>query len=188
MKKILTSIVLFFVLISTMAAATKPITLAWEPNAETDVGGYYFYYKPVYTSNWTTNTIVGRLTTNITVALDLTTVYQFYVTAYNTNALESEPSNQVRYQGYLVNGNKKPTALVLADPISTNFASYVLISLPTNGTITGTPPNIVFTPSPGFGIKDSFAYRSPELFEDMNITNYYSVYSIQAPGKLRVNQ
>ncbi|MBZ5499715.1 MAG: fibronectin type III domain-containing protein [Acidobacteriia bacterium] len=69
------------------------VTLAWDPNSETDLAGYKVYYG---TSPRTYGAPIslGKQTTFTVTGLSLGTYY-FAVTAYNTAGLESGFSNEV---------------------------------------------------------------------------------------------
>ena len=160
-------------------AAQSTVTLAWDPSPDAGVGGYYIYYKTVAAPSFATTNVIGQATTNVTIqGIVVNTVYQFYATAYSTNGLESDTSNQVRYQYFQVNGSGKPTALTLGDVGTSNFAGFLLVSAPTNGLVSGNPPNVIFSPNGSFTGKDAFSYRNPELFAGVNITNTYAVYKV----------
>lgn len=71
------------------------VSLAWNPNSESDLAGYFIYYGP-------TNTPVQRADAGLATSLTLRnlspgTTYRFYATAYNTAGLESDPSQQIVY-------------------------------------------------------------------------------------------
>jgi hypothetical protein len=78
------------------ARADDWVTLAWDPNSEPDLGGYIVYYG--VRSRLYTNAInVGNVTTNTVTGLVEGVLYYFAVTAYNTNGLESDYSDEVTY-------------------------------------------------------------------------------------------
>lgn len=78
-----------------VANASIPVTLAWDPNSESDLAGYKLYYWRDGTTNQVLTVDVGNKT-NITVQLTApASTYRFYLTAYNTGSLESQPSAQV---------------------------------------------------------------------------------------------
>jgi hypothetical protein len=190
-KTLLGSLALAIVLISTVAAAQNSVTLSWNPVTNASVNGYNVYSKLTTASSWATNAVPGVNTTSLTLgSLVVGGVYQFYVTSTTTNAaIESDPSTQIRYQQFVVNGNK-PTPLTLGDLTSTNFVSFLLVSSPTNGTVIGPAPNVSFNPTVSFASagKDLFVYRNPEQFGGGNVTNYYSVYKtdVLPPVSLKV--
>ena len=84
---------LFLALLALTCNAAS-IKLTWDPNPETDLQGYRVYWGP--TSRGYTNLIeAGK--TNVATVTNLpagATIY-FAVTAYNTNLLESDYSNEV---------------------------------------------------------------------------------------------
>jgi hypothetical protein len=70
------------------------VTLAWNPSDSTAIG---YYFKMGFSSGAETqSTDVGNVLT-YTVALTSKTTYYFVVTAYNSNRVQSLPSNEVSY-------------------------------------------------------------------------------------------
>src|SRR3989440_5924367 len=74
---------------------SQNVTLAWDPNSESDVGGYKIYCGPS-SRNYTNIIDVGNVTSNRISNL-ASGSYYFAVTAYNTLGLESDYSNEVPY-------------------------------------------------------------------------------------------
>lgn len=75
------------------AVLAANVTLAWDPNTESDLAGYKLYYG---TASGVYGTVisVGNQTTYTVTGLPAGTYY-FAVTAYNTEGLESGFSNEV---------------------------------------------------------------------------------------------
>jgi type IV secretory pathway protease TraF len=70
------------------------VTLAWNASDSTAIG---YYFKLGFSSGAETqSTDVGNVLTH-TVALTSRTTYYFVVTAYNSNRVQSLPSNEVSY-------------------------------------------------------------------------------------------
>lgn len=76
------------------ALRAASVTLAWDPNPETDVSGYRVYYG---TNGFATVVNCGNVTNRTIVDLGPGT-WSFYVTCYNTAGLESEPSQVVQWR------------------------------------------------------------------------------------------
>jgi hypothetical protein len=107
------------------AAGAQHLTLAWDPSASSAVAGYRLYYG--------TNTRSYQFVTNAGLVLTQAVVlphrgrWFFAATAYDTNGLESDFSNEVSWES-------KPTPPVMAGetwvrlvPVfgrSTNLASW----------------------------------------------------------------
>lgn len=90
------AVALLLVWAAGMARAQDWVRLAWDPNSEPDLGGYIVYYGVA--SRVYTNAInVGNVTTNTVTGLVQGVLYYFAVTAYNTNGLESDFSDEVTY-------------------------------------------------------------------------------------------
>ena len=74
----------------------QSLVLAWDQNPENDLEGYRLYYG-ASSRNYTNVVNVGNFTTNEVTGLVEGTTYFFAVTAYNTNGLESDFSDEVSY-------------------------------------------------------------------------------------------
>lgn len=153
-------------------ARAASVDLAWDANTDGITAGYY-----VYTANTANQVLskqnVGTATTARVPNLAEATTYLFYVTAYSAEAVESLPSNTVTYTTPgLVNAppvagsfavstlEDTPVSVVLqgSDPDGTAVQFSVLTS-PTRGTLSGTAPNLVYTPQLNYNGSDSFTYR-----------------------------
>lgn len=142
-KAALISILFFFCLISTVKA--MDISLEWDPNTESDLAGYKVYYKAGSSGEPYDGTDASQGASPITVAigdlgdpndpqytltgLDENKVYFLVVTAYDTEGMESDYSNEVvtvsisfpdngfyidanEYTSYTVSGMAGPSASV----------------------------------------------------------------------------
>jgi hypothetical protein len=97
MKSFLSSRVvacLFSLLSVPATAAAGTVTLAWEPNAESDVAGYVVYYG-TSTGQYSTSVDVGRQTWFQFVEPDSSVRYFLAVRAYNTAGAQSGFSQEV---------------------------------------------------------------------------------------------
>jgi hypothetical protein len=73
----------------------RALTLAWDRNKEPNIAGYRLYYGE--TNSAATKLDVGNSTSAAVNNLTAGKTYYFYVTAYNTAALESNPSQRITY-------------------------------------------------------------------------------------------
>ena len=92
MKPLLTSILLA-VLVSVTALAAQ-VPLAWQPSPDAGVAGYKIYYGGA-SQTYTNSIDVGNVTNGIVTGLAGGTLYYFAATAYGTNGVESDFSNEV---------------------------------------------------------------------------------------------
>ncbi len=100
-------------LVGSAAAQTNHnVTLAWDPNSEPDLGGYFLYYGPS-SRTYDQKIDVSTNTTATVSNLQAGATYYFAVTAYNTSALESHYSNEVSYSVPVT--NQPPTLSGLAN-------------------------------------------------------------------------
>jgi fibronectin type 3 domain-containing protein len=70
------------------------VLLSWDPNPETDIGGYKIYYG-TNSRVYTVVTNVGKTTNAVTAGYTRGVRYYWAATAYNTNNLESDLSEEV---------------------------------------------------------------------------------------------
>ncbi len=96
------------------SARAAQVTLAWDPNPESDISGYRLYYG-FSSGSYLTNIWVGNVTNYTVIELTQGVTYYFAVTAVNTANLESDPSNEVSYSVPLVLANQAPTFTKGAD-------------------------------------------------------------------------
>jgi hypothetical protein len=87
---------LLLVLAFASHAAAQSVTLAWNPNPESDLEGYYVDYGTVAGSPSTT-VDVGNVTTRQFTGLQFGVTYYFRVRAYNTSDQVSTPSSEVSF-------------------------------------------------------------------------------------------
>ena len=147
---------LLFISSLSFTTLAQEVKLTWKPNTEPDLAGYKIYQSTNFFETPSTNFInVNAPLTNVTTTVEFDRVQAYRLTAYNTAELESEPSNEVRFQ------------MLLAAPYATNsftltgftnWQSAILSTPPTNGVITGTPPNIFYHRTNATAIKDNFVY------------------------------
>lgn len=103
-------VVMWAMLLVGSAFAVGPLmvqahTAAWDPNSETDLGGYYVYYRPVTSpvtawDNSRRSTVVPVSTTptyNLLTIITINGSYEVMVTATDTAGNESGPSNIVPF-------------------------------------------------------------------------------------------
>ncbi len=86
----------------------------------------------------------------------------------------------------------KTIALAEANPTSGNV-SYAIVNAPQNGTLSGTPPNVTYTPRADFNGADSFSFRasdgvltSPPARVDISIRPIYDAPKLELRGKTDV--
>jgi hypothetical protein len=72
------------------------VSLAWDPNTESNLGGYYLYYGSS-SGNYSQIIDVGLITNYSVTNLTDGWTYYFALTAVNTAGLESGYSNEVDY-------------------------------------------------------------------------------------------
>ena len=118
--------------------------------------------------------------------------YSYYVVAFNQYGLESDPSNVVQCRPENADEDV-PKSIQLKPAVSTNtniWSSFTLVSLPTNGNLTGTAPNLIYL-SENIArstntLKDSFEYSVQENLAT-NSEAVTSIVSILVAPKIDTN-
>jgi hypothetical protein len=109
--------VLVLAALTASAQAQSSVTLAWNPDAGTNIAGYKIYYG-VASRTYTNANNIGNATNATISSLISGTIYYFAATAYDTSGLESDYSTEVVYTNQAA---VLPT-IVLSSPVS--GASY----------------------------------------------------------------
>ncbi|MGE3310497.1 MAG: Ig-like domain-containing protein [Limisphaerales bacterium] len=173
---------------------SESIGLTWSPNSEPDLAGYRLHRtSPSGVVQWVRD--VGMTTLVQVDDLAPSETYRFFVTAYNTRNLESDPSNVVQFQvpdsSQVVpplDSNTSPEPEPAPTPAPTpippvalaaslsamedtpkkislqanasNPASlaFQIVSLPAHGTLSGSAPDLVYSPAPNYSGPDSFQF------------------------------
>jgi hypothetical protein len=158
---------------SASAAGSNSVSLAWDPNPETDVAGYRLQYG--LTPGEYPNVLDAGKTTSATVnGLNQGTTYYFTAVAYNTVGQTSTASTVV---SYTVPGTPNTPPAVSSFSLSVaedgqasatlsgtdeegDILAYSIVSSPSKGTLTGTPPNLTYRPATDATGSDSFTFRA----------------------------
>lgn len=157
---------------SAFAAGTNSVSLAWDPNPETDLAGYRLQYG-LTPGIYPYVVDAGKTTSATANGLNQGTTYYFTVVAYNSAGQSSTASSEV---SYTVPGT--PNTAPLADSFSLTVAEdaqasvtlsgndgegdilgYSVVSAPSKGTLSGTAPNLTYKPAANANGSDSFTYR-----------------------------
>lgn len=112
---------------------TASVVLAWDASPDASVSGYRLYYG-VASRTYTNTVDVGNVLTGVISNLVPGVTYYFAATAYATNGLESDFSNEVGYTVPL-------PRTALSEP------SLFLMDAPTNGPPPGTPMLLLEDPT-----------------------------------------
>jgi len=88
----------WFLILATCATVRAPeLTLAWDPNPETNVAGYVLYLGTA-SRNYGEGRGLGLNMTEVVGGLGRGITYYFAVTAYDDQGAESGPSNEVSHR------------------------------------------------------------------------------------------
>ena len=160
-------------IVSVHSAQAANVALAWNRNTETNLAGYRLHYGTT-SGSYSASLPVSASVTNATVTNLLGgQTYYFAVTASNTAGLQSANSSEVSYTvpasntAPLATGQSVTTAedtaraitLAGSDPDG-NPLTYTVVTSPSHGALSGTVPNVTFTPAANYTGSDSFTFRA----------------------------
>jgi hypothetical protein len=114
-------------------ALAANVTLAWDPNTESDLGGYKIHYGTT-SGNYSVHIDVHNVTTYTVTGLTDGQTYYLAATAYDTSGNESGYSNSVSYAVPSING--APTA-----PSTPTGSSSALVNTAITFSTSATDPN-----------------------------------------------
>src|SRR5262245_19942503 len=89
-------------------AQQSSATLAWDPNSESDLAGYFVYFGQ-QSGQYSQKIDAGNVTSTRITNLVAGTTYYFALTAYNTGRLESPFSSEIVYTVPATPVNQLPT-------------------------------------------------------------------------------
>jgi hypothetical protein len=115
--------------------AVQTVVLAWDPNPETNLGGYKFYYGVASRTYFNVQN-VGNTTSGSASNLLPGITYYFAITAYNNLGAESDFSEEIVYTVPVIN-NVPPTLDVLPDLTLADSAMIQVV--PLSGITSGSP-------------------------------------------------
>ena len=184
---------------SAHVAIASAVSLAWNANPETDITGYRLGYGTV--SGVYPNTMaVGTDPTASVPGLTEGTTYYFVVSAVNQGGLQSLPSSELSYQVPIsapVNqapvassmavstAKDTPLGIVLGGSDAEGAAlSFSIVSGPANGTLSGTAPNLNYSPSANFNGSDSFTFLVNDGGLNSNVATVNISVNALVPGTL----
>jgi hypothetical protein len=166
---------LFVVSTSSLATAASSVSLAWNANPETNISGYRVSYGTTL-GTYPNAVSVGTTPAATVSGLNEGTTYYFVVAAINNAGQQSPNSAVVSYFVPVVApSNRAPVALAnsLSVPEDTqltvvltgtdadnNPLTYSVVNAPTKGTLSGTAPNLRYTPAADATGADSFTFRA----------------------------
>ena len=154
----------------TSKAAAESVTLEWDANSEADLAGYKLHYG-IASGAYTETVVAGNTTTATAANLNPGTTYYYVVTAYNTEGLESLPSNEVTYTTGTINRaptaasqsvaaveDQSSTVTLAGSDIDGNPLTFLIASAPAHGTLGGNAPGVLYTPAANYYGPDSFTF------------------------------
>lgn len=169
--------------VSSLSATAASVNLKWNANPEKDIASYRVSYGTSAGSHPTSVNAGLAIRTSITGLAD-GTKYYFVLTAISTSGQESEASDEISYQvpattplnqAPVADAKSVTTAEDTAAPVvltatdaDGNSLSYSIVTQPAKGTLTGTPPNLTYTPAADVNGTDSFTYKVNDGTVDSN--------------------
>ncbi|MCU0778622.1 MAG: Ig-like domain-containing protein, partial [Akkermansiaceae bacterium] len=137
------------------------VNLAWNPNPEPDIAGYLISYG-TSPGNYSSTQATGNVTSATLSGLQEGQTYYFSLKAVNTAGLQSASSAEVsQYVELAAPVNQAPVAIgqtVITDkytavPITLAASDangdalvYTIVNAPSMGSLSGTAPNLTYTP------------------------------------------
>ena len=155
---------------SAAALNAASVNLAWNPNPESDISGYQLSYGTSSGSRPNTVNTTGT-TASVSGLVDGQTYY-FAVRAVNTSGQQSNSSSEISYKvpanqapvaaakSVTTTENKAVAILLSASDPNGDALTYSIVSNPTMGKLSGTAPNLTYTPNAGVNGADSFTFRA----------------------------
>jgi hypothetical protein len=158
-------------LVTSLSGPASAVILGWNPNPESDIARYELSYgtspgsRPISVN-------AGLAASASVTGLQRGVTYYFVVSAINQAGLKSAPSAEI---SYLEPANQAPVAAAQSittsedSPVSIQLAAtdkdgdaltYSVVTAPSKGTLSGTAPNLTYTPSADFNGTDSFTFRA----------------------------
>lgn len=119
--------------ITTGAFKTRGETLSWNPSSESDIAGYRVFYGETNTAPVVID--AGKTTSRTFTNLVAGRTYFFFVKAYNTAGLESNPSLTLNYTKP-ASSNQPPTVQITSPANGASFAAPATFSINANATDT----------------------------------------------------
>src|SRR5438876_3514089 len=105
-------------------SSAAQVTLAWDPNTETDLAGYKLYYG-LSSGSYPSSVDVGNLTSYTLSGLLEGQIYYFAATAYNSSLGESGFSNEA---SKALADVTPPTVSMTAPAVASTVAGTVMVS------------------------------------------------------------
>ena len=178
------------------------IVLAWDANAETDLDGYkifrrgegesYNYDNPVLKVQLNELGENPQEPTCTIQNLDNNITHYFVVRAFDTTGFESTDSNEVCYSStpptasdrYITTYEDIYAHITLsATDVDGDTPTYAIVSYPSHGILSGTAPNLNYTPNTNYVGSDSFTFKANDGSVDSNtVTVTITVNPVDTDG------
>jgi Bacterial Ig domain/Fibronectin type III domain/Putative Ig domain len=164
---------LLMICLSQPATATS-VSFEWSPNPESNVSGYLLSYGNTL-GNYSNSVRAGTMPSATVSGLQEGVTYYFVLAAINTAGLLGAPSEVLSYFVPVTTPvNRSPVAfpssLAMLEDASLNFVltgtdpdndpiTYAVVKAPGKGSLSGTTPNLRYTPNADVNGTDSFTFR-----------------------------
>jgi hypothetical protein len=153
--------------VSTTLRGASSVTLAWDPNPESDISGYIVYYGNASRS-YPYSTNVGNVTTATVYGLQAGLTNYFAITARNSAGLESDFSNEVASPAPASTTNQAPAISTIANRVTTedtvvgplSFQVSDAETAAANLTVSGSSTNTALVPSGNLAFGGSGSNRT----------------------------
>lgn len=177
-----------------LTSSIQAVILDWDANSESDIAGYRVRYG-TSSGNHSSVVDVGNSITATLSNLTVGTTYYFVVTAYNTAALESLPSNEVSVTVAPPGGNTAPTISNIADQTINEDASTAAVAFTIGDgetaagslTITGYSSNLALVPNTNIVFGGSGVSRTVTVTPAANQNGTTTIMVTLSDGALTAN-
>jgi len=172
---------ILILLLSAQNVFSAGVTLAWDANNEEDLDGYrVFCRKEGQSYDYKNRAWDGdRTETSCTINLNDNTTYYFVARAFDTSGNESGDSNEVCYQPNvppaaddqsITTHEDIPIDIILtATDVDEGNLMYAVVGQPSHGTLSGTAPNLTYSPNVNYNGSDSFTFKANDGTVGSNI-------------------
>ncbi len=199
LKLLLFSAAIFFAPV----AQAANVALKWDPDTIVDTAtavAYRIYYRTDAEPYGTFTQVAAPATSVVITNLAGHGTYYFVATAISGAGDESDVSNEVfqvmntppvaiPFVATVAEDNSTPIVLRGSD-VDGDVLAFSVASGPANGTLSGTPPNLIYTPKPNFFGTDQFTFTVSDGAENssaavtINVTPVNDVPTLNALGNV----
>jgi hypothetical protein len=167
----------FLFLFTSLPALAASVTLQWDPSPDAGIAKYVLHRgtaSRVY--DWITSVPISS-TSVIVTNLVAGQIYYFSATAFDTNGVESDFSNEISYTPSVIASNSLPVAvsfsmatmedqavssLLRGTDADSDPLSYQIATQPAHGAVSVSGNSVIYTPAANYFGTDQFTYTASD--------------------------